>query len=186
MHHTLLQVGDDVLGKFLGAADKVGIKVLVGLQLVRMVNLSATSNLYVELISDLHAGYGKHASFRGFYGTQEWEPSSYGGRAAEMGKTFLGPITDHIHSLDPSLQFGLSPSLSDSITAGPCPPFQYSDYGDYGGPCGEISVHVHNFMTPSQWATWWQTALGYAPHFSWLFVQVRLCKHTVQAYCSIL
>jgi hypothetical protein len=166
-----IQVGDDVLGKFLTAADRVGIKVLVGLQLIPMVNVSSTAKLYVGLVSDLYAGYGKHTSFRGFYGTQEWEPSSFVGRAAEVGKHFLGPITDHIHSLDPSLQFGLSPSLSDSITAGPCSPFHYSDYGDYGGPCGVVSVHVHDFMTPSQWAHWWQIALGFAPHFSWLFVQ---------------
>ena len=182
-----VQVGDDVLGSFLAAAEKVNVSVLVGLQLIRMTNVSETAQLYLDLASDLHSGYGHFTSFRGFYGTQEWEPSSYVGQAQEIGLNFLGPISDHIHTLDPSLEFGLSPSLSDSITVGPCPAYAYSDYGTYLGPCGQVviqasnrftcqcmprklshayyhailqtTVHVHDFMTPSEWAAWWQTGM---------------------------
>ena len=60
------QVGD-VLGKFLAAASKLSLKVLVGLQLIRMTNVSEVAALYQTLTADLYAGYGHEASFRGFY-----------------------------------------------------------------------------------------------------------------------
>jgi hypothetical protein len=167
-----VQVGDDVLGKFLTAASKLNLKVLVGLQLVRMLNVSETAAVYQDLASDLHATYGEQPSFRGFYLTQEWGPPSFVGRADELGRDFLGPISDHIHSLDSSLEVGLSPSLEDTVTWAPCPAAWYSDHGEYIAPCASITpTRINHVATPSQWVEWWRAALSHAPHFSWLFVQ---------------
>ena len=121
---SYVQVGD-VLGKFLAAASKLSLKVLVGLQLIRMTNVSEVAALYQTLAADLHAGYGHEASFRGFYLTQEWGPTSHY-LAEDMGREFLGPLSDAVHMLDPSLQVGLSPSLSDVLTWGPCQAAWYS------------------------------------------------------------
>jgi hypothetical protein len=103
-----VQVGIDVLGSFLQAAEGAGIEVLVGLQLVPMTNMSATSALYVQLVQELHAGYGHFKSFRGYYLTQEWSPASYvyDGGAEQIGREFIGPISDAVHALDPTLEVG--------------------------------------------------------------------------------
>ena len=169
-----VQVGHDVLGKFLAAASALEIKVLVGLQLIEMHDFGSTALLYQDLATDLHRGYGHSPAFKGFYLTQEWGPVSYREQADEVGAEFLGPISDHIHGLDPSYEVGLSPSLSDVTTWGPCPAAWYTDLGDYLGHCGGAPTPTLRIAdTPQQWAQWWTTALGHAPHFTWLFVQVR-------------
>ena len=68
--------------------------------------------------------YGGYSAFRGYYLTQEWgwkqgdmDPK----RADVISSAFLGPISNRAHALDPSLEVGLSPSLSDAITWSPCP-----------------------------------------------------------------
>lgn len=128
------------------AASKLGLKTLVGLQLVSMANVNATAATYQALASDLHASYGNEPSFRGFYLTQEWEPPSYVGRADEIGRDFIGPISDHIHRLDPSLEVGMSPSLTDTITWAPCPAAWYTDHGDYIASCSELTPTLHDHV----------------------------------------
>ena len=71
-----VQIGDDVLGTFLAAASKVGLRVLVGLQLIPFGNVTETGALYERLVADIYAGYGNETSFRGYYLTQEWSPGS--------------------------------------------------------------------------------------------------------------
>ena len=63
-----------MLGKFLAAASKLGLKVLVGLMLVPMpdADVASIGKLYVELVTDLYSGYGHNAAFGGYYLTQEW------------------------------------------------------------------------------------------------------------------
>ena len=186
-----MQIGDDVLGKFLAAASKLQLKVLVGLQLVPMSsNVSETGALYADLVRDLHAGYGQEASFRGFYLTQEWQPGTVYD-ADDIGQNFIGVISDAAHALDPGLEVGLSPSLSDVLTWGPCQAAWYSDYGSYLGPCGTITTtNSETIQTPSRWAQWWTKALGHAPHFTWLFVQdhrggQQSPQHVVAYYAAL-
>ena len=137
---TYIQVGDDVLGKFLAAATKLELKVLVGLLLVPMpdTDVVATGELYVELVADLYSGYGHYPAFAGYYLTQEWgwrEGDFAPARADLISKYFLGPISDKVHALQPSLEVGLSPSLYGTETWQPCPAAAYNDYTSYVG-CG--------------------------------------------------
>ena len=56
-----MEIGDDVLGKFLAAASKLGVNVLVGLQLIPMPDsaIAATGKLYIDLATDLYSHYGR-------------------------------------------------------------------------------------------------------------------------------
>lgn len=173
---SYVQIGDDVLGRFLAAADKLGVKVLVGLLLIPMPDdeIASVGQTYLTLIDDLHAGYGHHSSFGGYYLTQEWgwRAGDFNlSRADTISRSFLGPISDKIHSLNSSLEVGLSPSLFDTTTFFPCPASFPNDYTTYSKCGGRPTPAIGNFEPPSTWAAWWLRALKDAPHFSWLFVQ---------------
>ena len=94
----------------------------------------ATGELYGELVADLYDGYGHFAAFGGYYLTQEWGWRSgdfTDARADLISKHFLGPVSDKAHALNPSLEVGLSPSLSGTETWKPCPAAAYNDYSSY-------------------------------------------------------
>ena len=100
--------------------------------------ISAIGDLYVDLVADLHQGYGYYPAFKGFYLTQEWgwrEGDFEGARADAISRGFLGPISNKVHELDPALEVGLSPSLDGAVTWMPCPAAGYSDEATYGQKC---------------------------------------------------
>ena len=55
---------------------------------------------------------GQYSAFKGYYLTQEWgwqKGDMLPARADVISKTFLGPVSNHIHALNPGLEVGPLP-----------------------------------------------------------------------------
>ena len=90
----------------------LNITAQVGLLLTPMPDdeIETIGKVYLDLVDDLHRGYGHYAAFRGYYLTQEWgwrDGDFTPARADVISQHFLGPISDRIHAIDPTLEVRL-------------------------------------------------------------------------------
>ena len=115
------QIGDNIIGKIMGAAKKIGLKVYLGLAFIDIVynNFTADQELQLSLqvADELWSMYGgSNSPLVGFYTVLEegTQPYPLQPNATTYATMFLGPLARKAKSLSTDLELLASPWYRDT------------------------------------------------------------------------